>query len=96
MDRLIAHAQSDNPAPNLALALSFDSSEKGEKKSFRKVLKKYTRSTVFSDLRISLILVRENEDAEMILPDHVNPFLEDLNLYITNKIVDKKQGGLPA
>lgn len=82
MGTLVSYSGSDTAKPNLALALPFGSTLRGEDNSYRRVLKKYTRSTVFIDLNISLMLVQDDGSVMDISAEKVNAFLEDLNPYI--------------
>lgn len=82
MDELIAHAGASAQPPVLGLALAFSSTERGAEASFRRVLKKYTRSVVFADLGVHLLLVRDDGFVWEIPPAQVNAFLANLNQFI--------------
>ena len=82
MGELVEYSKQAAPKKNLALAVPFSSSTRGEKRSYRRALKKYTRSTVFLDLNIHLMLVRDDASVLYISADNINAFLEDLNHYI--------------
>lgn len=82
MGDLVAYSRGEQPKSNLTLALPFSSTTRGEKTSYRKVMKKYTRSTVFIDLNIHLLLVRDDASVLYISAEKVNQFLEDLNPYV--------------
>ena len=86
MDVLVAYAGSVEFIPQLGLALAFSSTERREDTSYRRVMKKYTRSVVFEDLQIHLLLVRDDGSVEVIPPGKVNAFLGDLNRYIQRKL----------
>lgn len=93
MDNMVAHARSDQKNTYLGIAIAFSSAEKGDKRSYRQILKKYTRSVVFTDLQIHLLLVREDGTAEMIVPIEVNNFLDNLNAYIISKRAESRGDG---
>jgi hypothetical protein len=88
MDELIAHAGAAAEPPVLGLALAFGSTERGEEASFRRVLKKYTRSVVFTDQNIHLLLVKDDGFVWEIPPEQVNAFLANLNQYIAQRKED--------
>ena len=90
MDVLVAYAGSVEEMPQLGLALAFSSAERGEDTSYRQVMKKYTRSVVFEDLQIHLLLARDDGSVEDIPPGEVNLFLIDLNRYIHRKLNERE------
>ena len=82
MDVLVAYSQGTEGDKQLGLGLAFASTEAGAACSYRRVLKKYSRSPIFADLQIHLLLVLEDDSVMHLLPEQVNPFLIDLNRYI--------------
>lgn len=82
MGELVEHAGGDAPKEKLGLALAFSSTNRGEDASYRRAMKKYTNSTVFVDLNIHLLLVRDDDSVLYISAERVNEFLEDLNSYV--------------
>ena len=90
MDELISYSQTAPGFPQLGLAVAFSSTERRSDHSYRRVLKKYTRSIVFADLHIHLLLVREDQSLEVIMPGEVNAFLKNLNPYIQAKLKKDK------
>ena len=78
MQALISHKQKQSDA-ELALALSFESTLRGQMQSYRRALNKYSNSIVFEDLGIHLFLVRESGELEHFPPNLVNSFLAKLN-----------------
>lgn len=97
MDNVVAHARKEEERnkTNLGIALAFSSAERGDNRSYRQILKKYSRSVVFNDLQIHLLLVREDGSVEMIVPIEVNDFLKNLNSYILSKQPESKRRGRP-
>lgn len=81
MQVLISHKQKQSDA-ELALALSFESTLRGEIHSYRRALNKYSNSIVFEDLGIHLLLVRKSGELEHFPPNQVNAFLGRLNARI--------------
>ena len=81
MDQLMAVAV-DEPGVSLALALPFDAVERGEANSYRRALKKYTRSVVFENIQLWLLLVRAGLPVEPVAPHEVNAFLAGLNAHV--------------
>jgi hypothetical protein len=77
-------AKSDSPL-KLGLALAFNSTQRGETRSYRRALKKYTSSVVFTDLNIHLLFVRDDASVEVLPPEAINPFLRDLNRWIAGQ-----------
>lgn len=81
MQALISRKQKQSDA-ELALALSFESTLRGQMHSYRRALNKYSNSIVFEDLDIHLLLVRESGELEHFPPYQVNAFLRKLNARI--------------
>ncbi len=82
LEALIPLATQSGNSPRLAVAVAFDSCERGEEISYRRALKKYSNSIIFTDLGIHLLLVRESQPPQVLTPPEINPFLRDLNRYI--------------
>ncbi len=82
MDELIEHAGGSATPPVLGLALAFSSTERGLEASYRRPLKKYTRSVVFTDLNITLLLVKDDGFVWEIPPEQVGAFLGNLNQFV--------------
>lgn len=82
MDELIEHAGGSAAPPVLGLALAFGSTERGLEASYRRPLKKYTRSVVFTDLNITLLLVKDDGFVWEIPPEQVGAFLGNLNQFV--------------
>lgn len=61
-----------------AISIPFSRTERGEKLSYRLILKKYSKSIVFEVLNIHVILVRDDESVEVIPPKDVRAFLSDI------------------
>lgn len=66
----------------LGLALAFGSTAAGEPRSYRRALKKYSRSVIFEDLSIHLWLFLTPGELIELAPAAVGPFLQDLNRWI--------------
>lgn len=66
----------------LGIAVSFSSTLRGDPFSYRKALKKFSNSIVFTDLDVSLLLVEDDLSVKQIESDNVNNFLQELNRYI--------------
>lgn len=58
-----------------AISIPYSRTERGEKLSYRLILKKYSKSVIFEVLNIHIILVRDDESVEIIPPKDVRPFL---------------------
>jgi len=61
-----------------AICIPFSRTERGEKLSYRLILKKYSKSIVFEVLNIHVILVRDDESVEVIPPKDVRAFLRNI------------------
>lgn len=88
MDELIEHAGGSAQPPALGLALAFSSTERGEEASYRRPLKKYTRSVVFTDLNITLLLVKDDGFVWEIPPAQAGAFLANLNQFVRRRKQD--------
>ncbi|MCK4232927.1 hypothetical protein KAX75_00740 [candidate division WOR-3 bacterium] len=62
-----------------AICIPFSRTERGEKLSYRLILKKYSKSMVFEVLNIHIILVRDDESVEVIPPKDVQTFLRKID-----------------
>ena len=62
-----------------AIAIPFSRTERGEKLSYRLILNKYSKSVIFEVLNIHIILVRDDESVEIILPKDVISFLSTID-----------------
>lgn len=93
MDELIAGQSESYPDTNFGYAISFTSTENGDTTSYRRPLKKYSKSIVFDDLNIHLFLARDNGTVEVIALEQANTFLGDLNQYIARKQAGKREEG---
>jgi hypothetical protein len=83
---LLVAAQAETESQlNLGLALAFSSTQRGETLSYRRALKKYSSSVVFTDLNIHLLFVRDDASVEVLPPEAINPFLRDLNRWIAGQ-----------
>jgi hypothetical protein len=81
MSALVA-ARAADAGPTLGLALPFGPVERGAVESYRRALKKYTNSTVWEDLRLHLLLVREDGMFEVIAPEMIHDLLAGLDRHI--------------
>ena len=83
IDAVITRNRAANNLPvKLGVAVAFSSTLRGDKFSYRKALKKYTSSIVLMDLKIHLLLVRDDLSLELILPEEINRFLRELNTLV--------------
>ena len=62
-----------------AICIPFSRTERGEKFSYRLILKKYSKSIIFEILNIHLILIRDDESVEIISPKNIIKFLTSIN-----------------
>ena len=62
-----------------AICIPFSRTERGEKLSYRLILKKYSKSIIFEILNIHLILIRDDESVEIISPNNVRKFLTSID-----------------
>jgi len=62
-----------------AICIPFSRTERGEKLSYRLILKKYSKSVVFELLNIHVILIRDDESVEVIHPKEVRSFLSTID-----------------
>ena len=62
-----------------AICIPFSRTERGEKLSYRLILKKYSKSIIFEILNIHLILIRDDESVEIISPKNIIKFLTSIN-----------------
>lgn len=82
MDALIREQASTAASVKLAAAVAFASTMRKDDLSYRKALKKYSRSIIFPDLGIHLLLLHAHGGLEVITPEKVNAFLQNLNRHI--------------
>lgn len=75
-------ARRAQPEQRLGLGVAFGSTADGEPRSYRRALKKYSRSIIFEDLDLHLFLAIKEGDVIALSPAQVNPFLVDLNRWI--------------
>lgn len=68
-----------NNETKFAICIPFSRTERGEKLSYRLILKKYSKSMVFETLNIHIILVRDNESVEVIYPKDIRSFLSAID-----------------
>jgi len=68
-----------NEGIKYAICIPFSRTERGEKLSYRLILKKYSKSLVFELLNIHIILVRDDESIEIIYPQKVCSFLNTID-----------------
>ena len=73
---------------NLALAIDFDAIAKKQKNSYRKVLKKYSRSVVFTDLDMQLLVFMRGKILRRIDSTEINNFLIDLDRQIEELYIE--------
>jgi len=62
-----------------AICIPFSRTERGEKLSYRLILKKYSKSIIFEILNIHLILIRDDKSVEIISPANIIKFLTSIN-----------------
>jgi len=62
-----------------AICIPFSRTERGEKLSYRLILKKYSKSIIFEMLNIHLILIRDDESVEIISPKNIIKFLTSID-----------------
>ena len=65
--------------PFYAICIPFSRTERGEKLSYRLILKKYSKSIIFEMLNIHLILIRDDKSVEIISPANIIKFLTSIN-----------------
>ena len=66
-----------------AIAIPFSRTERGEKLSYRRILPKYSRSLAFEALNIHFLLVRDNQEVEIVMPTKVRDFLSLLAVQVS-------------
>lgn len=71
-----------NEETNYAICIPFSKTERGEKPSYRLILKKYSNSIIFEKLNIHIILVKEDETVDVINPKDVRAFLTTIDTKI--------------
>lgn len=81
MQRLL-DARRAQPDAALGLGVAFASAAQGRPLSYRRALKKYSRSIVFEDVGIHLFLALKEGEVIALSPSEVNPFLVELNRWI--------------
>jgi len=85
-DAIDAVITRDRAATNLpvklGVAVAFSSTLRGDVLSYRKALKKYTNSILFTDLDIHMFFVHDDLSIKLLEPDEVNEFIRELNRYI--------------
>lgn len=81
MQRLL-DARRAQPDVALGLGVAFASAAQGQPLSYRRALKKYSRSIVFEDIGIHLFLALKGGEVIALSPSEVNPFLGELNRWI--------------
>lgn len=74
-----------NEERKYGICIPFSRTEKGEKLSYRLILKKYSTSIVFEVLNIHILLVRDDESVEVILPTDVRKFFGSISPEIKRK-----------
>lgn len=79
MDSIVRRHPESAPEVNFAAAVAFGSTLRGKKRSYRKALKKYSRSTIFLDLGIHLWLAHDDRSLQVIDPQQANDFLQNLD-----------------
>lgn len=65
-----------------AICIPFSRTERGERLSYRLILPKYSKSVIFEMLNLHLILVRDDESVEIVLPKDVRRFLSEIDTRI--------------
>jgi len=79
MGQILKSILRQNEKTKYAICIPFSRTERGEKLSYRLILKKYSKSIVFKLLNISIILVRDDESVELIHPKNVSSFLNAID-----------------
>ena len=64
---------------NYAICIPISSTEQGRKLSYRRILKKYSKSRVFELLNIHMILVGDDKSVEIIDPKDVTSFIDTID-----------------
>lgn len=79
MGQILKSITTLNDETKYGICIPFSRTEKGEKLSYRLILKKYSSSIVFEVLNIHLLLVRDDESVEVILPNNIRKFLVSIS-----------------
>ena len=83
IDGVITRNHQPNKTPlKLGVALAFSSTIRRDPLSYRAAMKKFSRSTVFDDLGIHVMLVNDDHSVELLEPGDVNEFFREINRYI--------------
>jgi hypothetical protein len=65
-----------------AICIPFGRTERGERLSYRLILPKYSKSVIFEVLNLHLVLVRDDESVEIVMPKGIRRFLSDIDTRI--------------
>jgi hypothetical protein len=79
MGQILKSITAINDKTKYAICIPFSRTERGERLSYRLILKKYLKSVVFETLNIYIILVRDDESVDVIPPKKVNEFLSSID-----------------
>lgn len=79
MGQILKSITKQDDKTRYAICIPFSRTERGEKLSYRLILKKYSKSIVFELLNIYLILIRDDESVELIHPKDVSSFLNAID-----------------
>ena len=84
MQYLVEKRESNFIDHKLGMAINFIPMIEKQNNSYRKVLKKYSRSVVFTDLAIQLFIYLDGKIVQQIEPTEINAFL----IHLDRKIAD--------
>lgn len=65
-----------------AICIPFSRTERGEGLFYRLILPKYSKSVIFEVLDLHLVLVRDDESVEIVMPKDVRRFLSEIDTRI--------------
>ena len=88
MQYLIEKRESNFFDRKLGMAINFNPMIEKQHNSYRKVLKKYSRSVVFADLAIQLFIFRDGKIVQQINSTEINEFLIHLDRQIAEMNTD--------
>lgn len=79
MGQLLKSISTLNNKTKYAICIPFSRTERGERFSYRLILRKYSKSIIFEVLNIYIILVGDDESVEVIPPKDVISFLSTID-----------------
>ena len=82
MGQILKSINTLNEETKYAICIPFSRTERGEKLSYRLILKKYSKSIIFEKLNIHIILVKDDETVDVINPKDVRAFLSTIDTKI--------------